>query len=42
MSHHRQAKETGLGEAAAEMVCPQGNHLLAALPPAERERCSRP
>jgi len=38
MSHHRQAKETGLGEAAAELVCPQQNHLLAALPAAERER----
>jgi len=38
MSHHRQAKEAGLGEAAAAMVCPQQNHLLAALQPAERER----
>lgn len=38
MSHPSQAKDTGLGKAAAEKVCPQQNQLLAVLSPAERER----
>jgi CRP-like cAMP-binding protein len=38
MTSRAHAKRSGLAEAAAAAVCPEQNHLLAALPPPVRER----